>query len=95
MAQDGRAETCNWEILLKIHFNNCLIASCVRLYILHFLYIYITIETEGGDVSPENFVLPLQDNDHQEYCTGNSEVSDHVSVKLRIFMFGIPLCHLY
>ena len=45
MAQEGRTETCGWEIRLKIHFNNCLIESCVRLHTLHFLYIYITIET--------------------------------------------------
>jgi len=47
MAPDGRVETCSWEILLKIHFNNCLIESCVRLYILY----YITIETQRGGLT--------------------------------------------
>ena len=32
MAQDWRAETCSWEVWLKIHFSNFLIESCVRQY---------------------------------------------------------------
>jgi len=60
MAPEGRAETCSWEIWLKIHFNNCLTWSCVRLYILYciFLYSYITTETQRGGLtwrSPENW----------------------------------------
>ena len=39
MAPDGRAKTRSWEIWLKIHFNHCLIGSCVRLYILILYYI--------------------------------------------------------
>ena len=46
MAPDGQAETCGWEIWLKIHFNNCLIESCARLYFI-FIYLYYYWKTTG------------------------------------------------
>ena len=72
MAPDGRAETCSWEIWLKIHFNNCLIESSVRLYFI--LYIYITIETQRGffDVLPtvhlSTFISVINQLDAQNFC---------------------------
>jgi hypothetical protein len=50
MAPDGRAETCSWQIRLKIYFNNSLIESCVRLYFV-FIYLYYYWNTTG--MSPE------------------------------------------
>ena len=56
MAPDGRAETCSWEVWVKIYFNNWLIESCVRLYFI-FIYLYycgpgssvcITTELQAG-----------------------------------------------
>jgi hypothetical protein len=52
LAPQKSAETCSCEIWCEISCNNCLIESCVRLYIL---YIYILLFTEHKtDVSPEN-----------------------------------------
>jgi hypothetical protein len=49
MAPDGRTETCSWEILLKIHFNNYLIESCVRL-----IFYIILLLKHNGEISPES-----------------------------------------
>ena len=62
MAADGRAETCSWDIWLKIHYNNCFIESCVRLYILYFC-IFIVLSVDVSSENPVNlifieFILP-------------------------------------
>jgi hypothetical protein len=43
MAPDGRAETCSWEIGLKIHFNNCL----YFIFILIFSFTALRISQQG------------------------------------------------
>jgi len=48
MAPNGRAEINSWEIWLKIHFNNCLIGSCVRLYFIFYIYICIILPVGTG-----------------------------------------------
>jgi hypothetical protein len=48
-----RAETCSGEIRLKIHFNNWLIESCDRPYILYF-YIIILLLKHNGDISHDD-----------------------------------------
>jgi hypothetical protein len=58
MAPDGRAETCSWEVWLKIHYNNCPIEHCVILYILY-IRIYITIEN-NGDVTWKSRTLVIR-----------------------------------
>ena len=57
MTPDGRAETSSWEIWFKIHFNNCLIESCVRLYII---YIYINVTQRWSSLDVTN-ILSLLD----------------------------------
>jgi len=53
MAPDGRAEICSWDIRLKIHFNNCLFESCVRLYFIFYSHIFVLPLEHNGVVSPE------------------------------------------
>jgi len=53
MAPQKGAETCSCEICEKSCNNNCLIDSCVRLYIVY-IYILLIIE-QNSDVSAENY----------------------------------------
>ena len=66
MAPDGRTKTCSWEIRLKIHFNNCLIESYVRIYyivyivyLIFYIFIYLCYYWNNGDVSNENNTIKI------------------------------------
>ena len=54
---DGWTETCSWEIWLKIHFNNYLIESCVKLYFIFLIHIYIFINQRMKTIVQERCKL--------------------------------------